>query len=180
MQLDRRAKGALALLALILAVMLVLTVRTSIVAVTGEELVAAPNPESQDEILEIGGTTLLLKHGSASNRIAHWAHASSKSARAFEVGERSFASTSDALTDEGQRRIDAFGEMLNHARALHARIVPSTYKADPRLIQLRAERLRSALVREGVAASRISISNDPIKDDSALSGRPELIVVLSK
>src|SRR4051794_40984675 len=100
-KLDRKAKVAMAGLLLVIALMIVLTIRSSIIAMTPDASVAAPTPENEDELIQIAGHTLLLSHGSAGNRMAHWLNTGSNDSKAFEVGDRSFAADSDVLTPEG-------------------------------------------------------------------------------
>jgi hypothetical protein len=178
-RLDRKAKGALIALLVVIAIILVLTVRSAIIAVTPDSLVAAPNPANQDEIIQLGRHTVLLRHGSTGNKIAHWLHGGSKSSRAFEVSDAVFAPNSDALTSEGERRVTMFADMMNHVDSLKARVLVSASAVDSRIAQLRAGRLRAALVEHHVPSSRIDISPEPIKGGAGLSSRPELVVVLS-
>ena len=178
-RLDRRAKGALVALLLVIAVILVLTVRSAIVAITPDSLVAAPNPANQDEIMQLGRHTVLLRHGSAGNKIAHWLHAGSKSSRAFEVSDAVFEPNSDVLTSRGEKKVAMFSDMINQVEALKARILVSTSAENADLAQRRAEQLRSALVKRNVPSSRVQISPEAIKGNARLSNRPELVVVLS-
>lgn len=178
-RLDRRAKGALLALLLVIAVIVVLTVRSAIVAITPDSLVAAPNPANQDEIIQLGRHTLLLRHGSAGNKIAHWLHAGSKTSRAFEVSDAVFLPNSDALTSDGEKRVELFSDMINHVDAVKARILVSTSTGNAALAKQRAERLRAALVQQQVPSSRVDIAPEPIKGGAALSNRPELVIVLS-
>ncbi len=178
-KLDRRAKGALIGLLVVIALILVLTLRSAIVAVTPDSLVAAPTPGNQDEIIQLGRHTMLLRHGSTGNKIAHWLHASSKDAHAFEVSEGVFEPNSDTFTGDGYKRVAMFSEMMNHVDAVKARILVSTSTSNARLEQLRAERLRAALIQQHVPSSRVDVSPEPIKGGAGLSSHPELVVVLS-
>src|SRR3954470_13176268 len=117
-RLDRRAKAAMAGLVLVLFGLLALTARSAIVAVTPDGLVSAPTPENSDELIQIGRHTVLLKHGSASNRIAHWIHGGSANSKAFEVGDGSFVANSDALTPDGEQRVGTVARMMTHVRDL--------------------------------------------------------------
>lgn len=178
-RLDRRAKGALIGLIAVIAIILVLTVRSAIVAVTPDSLVAAPNPANQDEIMQVGRHTILLRHGSVGSKIAHWLHAGSKSSRAFEVSDPVFEPNSDVLTRDGQKKVAMFSDMINQVEAVKARILVSTSTQNADLAQRRAERLRAALVNHNVPSSRVDVSSEPIMGAARLSNRPELIVVLS-
>jgi hypothetical protein len=178
-RLDRRAKGALVALLGVVCLILVLTVRSAIVAVTPESLVAAPNPTNQDEIMQIGRHTVLLRHGSTGNRIAHWLHAGSKTSRAFEVSDAVFATNSDTLTADGEKRVGMFSGMMNQMDTVKAKILVSTSAQNASLAQRRADRLRTALVEHDVPSSRVEVIPEPIKGGARMSGRPELVVVLS-
>jgi hypothetical protein len=178
-RLDRRAKTALMGLVVVLAFVFLLTVRSAISAVTPEALIAAPVPGNEDELVRIGGHTLLLKHGSATNRIAHWIYGKSRSSRAFEIGNRSFVPNSDALTSDGENRVGVIAAMMSHVSALKARILVSTLKGDPRIEQLRARHLRDSLIEHGIPAAQVTIASEPIKGGAALSAAPELVLVLS-
>jgi hypothetical protein len=178
-RLDRRAKGALLALVVVIAVILFLTVRSAIVAVTPDSLVAAPNPANQDEIMQIGRHTVLLRHGSAGNKIAHWLHAGSKTTRAFEVSDAVFDADSDTLTADGEKRVAMFSDMMGQVDTVKAKILVSTSAQNASLAQRRAERLRAALVEHAVSSSRVEVLPEPIKGGQGLSNRPELVVVLS-
>ena len=177
--LDRKAKLSLAAMLLVVLIVVGAAVRASVVAVAGDSLLAEEGSTGDDEIVQIGGHTLLLKRGSAGNKIANWLHAGKKGSRAFEVGERSFVSNSDALTADGQRRVATFATMMSNVSELHARILVSSLKQDPRLAQNRAQRLRSEVIGHGVPGSRIDVQPAPIAGGAALAQQPELVVVLS-
>jgi len=179
-KLDRRAKAAVAGLVLVVLAILGFVVRNSVIAMTPDSTVAAPAPEDQDELIQIGAHTLLLEHGSAGNRIAHWLHAGSKDSRAFEMGDQAFVPNSDALTPEGERRAHLFAQMMNHVHTLDANILLSTDEQDVRLERARADHLRSDMVADGIPASRVAVTNEPATGGQAFSREPELIVVLSK
>jgi len=179
LRLERNAKWAVAGLLLILLLLFALVLWNSVVAMTPEQTVAAPTPGNEDELIEIGDHTLLLKHGSAGNRIAHWLHAGSAGSRAFELGSLSFAPNSDALTSEGERRVETIADLMVHARALEAHIYASSAAADERLEDQRATHLRGDLISKGVTPSRVAVSHDPIAGGEALSKQPEIVVVLS-
>jgi len=178
-KLDRKTKTALAGLLLIILVLLAMVIRNSIVSVASDSLVAEQSPQTEDEIVQVGTITLLLRRGSAGNKIAHWIDAGSKGSRAFQVSQGSFVPNSDNLTNEGEQRADNFAEMMSHASDVDARILISMDKVDPRLTQLRAQHLRSELVGRGISASRIEVSAQPIKGGNDLSDQPELVVLLS-
>ena len=178
-RLDRKAKTAMILLVVVILGLLALTIRSTIVAVSPDSLMSAASPESQDELIRIGHHTLLLKHGSASNRIAHWLHRGSSSSKAFEVGEASFVPNSDALTAEGERRVGTFAQMMTHVRELKGKILVSTYKTNPDLAERRAEHLRSDLIADGVKPQQVSVSDEAIAGGKGLSKQPELVLVIS-
>jgi len=178
-RLDRRAKTALFALFIMIAGMLALTVRSAIVAVTPDQLISAPTSQSQDEIVQLGRHTVLLRHGSAGARIAHWIDAGSHGSRAFEVRDSVFTAGSDTLTGEGEKRAVLFSQMMSHGVPVRARILVSTFRGNARLAQLRAQRLRAELIERGVAPSRIAVSPEAIAGGAALSSQPELVVVLS-
>ena len=178
-KLDRRAKAAVVGLVLVVVAILALVIRNSVIAMTPDATVAAPTSETQDELIEIGGHTLLLKHGSPGNRVAHWLHAGSKDSEAFEVGNQSFLANSETLTPEGERRVDMFAQMMNHVRSLDARIFASTDDADVQLEKARATHLRSDMISKGIPPSRVSVSNEAVAGGKALSKEPELVVVMS-
>lgn len=177
-RLDRKAKTALMGLLLVIVVLVALTIRSSVIALTPESLVTASDPQSQDELLQIGGHTVLLRHGSAGNRIAHWFHAGKKDSRAFEVGGSSFSQNSDVLTSEGQQHIEAFARILNNVQDLNARIL-STSKSNPELADRRAKRVQATLLANGVEPTRVKVSDESITGGKELSVEPEVVVVVS-
>ncbi len=177
-RLDLKAKGAIGGLLLVVALVIVLSIRSTIVAITPEARVAAPIAEGEDELIEIAGHTLLLHHGSAGNRIAQ-AEAGSNGSKAFEVGDQSFAAGSEVLTPEGERRAGIFARMMAQVRALKAQIFVSDRQTETKLEEARAERLRSDLIGKGVQPSRVVLSDKPIDGGTTLSRKPELVVVLS-
>jgi hypothetical protein len=178
-RLDRKARIAIVGLLLVLGLIFVVSIRSTIVAMAPEAKVAAPIAESEDELIQIAGHTLLLQHGSAANRIAHWLIAGSTDSKAFEVGDQSFAAGSDELTPEGERRANIFARMMAQLKALQAQIIVSGKQTDTRLEKARAERLRRDLIAKGVQPSRIELPDEPIDGGAALSRKPELVVVLS-
>jgi hypothetical protein len=178
-RLDRRAKTALFGLFILIAGMLALTIRSAIVAVTPDQLITAPASQSQDEIIQLGRHTVLLRHGSAGARIAHWIDTGSHGSRAFEVRDSVFTPGSDTLSGEGERRATMFSQMMAQVDSVHGRILVSTFRGNARLAGLRAQRLRAELIERGVSPSRIAVSPEPITGGAALSIRPELVVVLS-
>jgi hypothetical protein len=178
-RLDRKAKGAIVALLLVVTLIITLSIRSTIVAMTPEASVAAPIAEGEDELIQIAGHTLLLQHGSAGNRIAHWLKAGSNDSKAFEVGDQSFAAHSDVLTPEGERRAGIFARMMAQVRALKAQIFVSDKQTDAKLEEARAERLRSDLIAKGVQPTRVVLSDKAIEGGATLSRKPELVVVLS-
>jgi len=177
--LDRKAKRAVSALVLVILAIFALVAWKSVVAMTPDSLVAAPTPETEDELIQIGSHALVLEHGSAANRIAHWLHAGSKNSKAFELGNRSFAGRTDALTAEGEQRIEAIAEMMTHVRALHAELFLSNGDIDRQLEDMREMQVRGALIADGVSPSRIDISDDPIAGGEKLAKEPEVVVVLT-
>lgn len=179
-KLDRRAKTAVTGLVLVIIAILGLVIRNSVVSMTPDATVAAPIAENQDELIQIGRHTLLLEHGSAGNRIAHWLHAGSKNAEAFEMSNQSFVANSDALSPEGERRVGLFAQMMNHVRALNAQVYMSSDERSVQLELARATHLRQDMVSRGIPPARVSVSNEPVANGKALSKEPELVVVLSE
>jgi len=178
-KLDRKATIALVGLLLVIVVIVGLTIRSSVIALTPDATIAAPSPENQDEMIQVAGHTVLLKHGSAANRIAHWLHPGSGDAEAFELGDKSFVAGSDTLTPEGERRAEVFAQMMAHVAALDAEIFLSDQRTEVDLEKARAGRLRDDLISKGVQPARITLPDKPIDGGAALSRKPELIVLLS-
>jgi len=179
-KLDRKAKSAVWLVAILFLGIIILAIRQAVVTVMPQTIVATQAPETEDELIVIGGHSLLLNHGSVGNRIAHWAHAGSRDSRAFEVGDQCFTPASDDLTSEGSRSADTFAQLMNAAPAVNARIFASAYGNNPQLTEHRMGRLREALIRRGIKATRISVSAEPIAGGAALAAhRPEVVLVLS-
>ena len=178
LHLDTRAKSAIGLLAVVVIGVLALVIRSSIVALTPESVVGPAAAASEDELVQIGRVTLLLKHGGVGNKIAHWVNARSSTARAFELHDRSFAPGSDALTSEGEARVTGFAQMMIAAPALRARILVMTDEANSDLAQRRAKRLQSILVGSGVPVSHITASTKQV--EVGATADPELILILSR
>lgn len=179
MTLDRRAKRALGALVLVIVVILAMTIRNSIVALTPEEIIAQPGPQTEDEIVQIGGHTMLLEHGSAANRIAHWLHGGSKDSKAFELGNQSFVAHSAALSPEGTKRIAAIADMMTHVKALDAQIYLESTPAEQALEEKRAMQIGQTLIADGVSGARIAVSDDPIRPGKGSLKQPEVVVVLT-
>ena len=177
--LDRKAKRAITALLLVLLAIIALVVWKSVVALTPDTLLADPTAQTEDELIQIGSHALLLEHGSAANRIAHWLHAGSKNSKAFELGNRSFAGRTDAFTAEGEQRIEAIAEMMTHVRSLHAELFLSNGDIDRQLEEMRELQIRGALIAEGVSPSRIDVSDDPIAGGAGMAKEPEVVVVLT-
>src|SRR6478752_6957695 len=162
-KLDRKAKTAVAGLLLVIAVIIAFSIRRSIVAVRSDSAVAALTPENQDEMIQIAGHTVLLKHGSAGNRIAHWLHPGSSGSQAFELGDKAFVAGSDALTPDGERRAKSFAQIMTHVTALKAQIFVSADNTEARLEGARGERLRGDMISKGVEPSRVRVPNKSIE-----------------
>lgn len=177
--LDRRAKRAVGALTLVIAVILAMTIRNSIVALTPEEIIAAPGPQTEDEIVQIGGHTMLLEHGSAANRIAHWLHGASQDSKAFELGNQSFVEHSATLSPEGSRRVAAIADMMTHVKALDAQIYLESTPAEQALEEQRAMQIGRTLIADGVNGARIAVSDDPIRPGKGSMKQPEVVVVLT-
>jgi hypothetical protein len=177
--LDRRAKGAIGALVFVIAVILAMTVWNSVVALTPESAVASPGPETEDEIVQIGGHTMLLEHGSAANRIAHWLHAGSRNSKAFELGNQSFVAHSATLSSEGNRRVAAIADMMTHVKALDAEIYLESTPAEQALEGQRAMQIGRTLIADGVSGARIAVSDDPIRPGKDSRKQPEVVVVLT-
>lgn len=180
LHLDSRAKCAIGLLVVVVIAVLALGIRSSIVALTPESITGTSIAQSEDELVQIGRVTLLLKHGGVGNRIAHWVNARSSTERAFELYDRSFAQGSDALTSEGEARVSGFAQMMIAAPELRARILVMTDQGNSDLAQRRAKRLQSILVGSGVPSSHISASIKQIEVGARASADPELIFMLSR
>jgi len=166
-------------LLLVILAIIALVVWKSVVALTPDTLLADPTAQTEDELIQIGSHALLLEHGSAANRIAHWLHAGSKNSKAFELGNRSFAGRTDAFTAEGEQRIEAIAEMMTHVRSLHAELFLSNGDIDRQLEEMRELQIRGALIAEGVSPSRIDVSDDPISGGAGTAEEPEVVVVLT-
>ena len=164
---------------LVILAIIALVVWKSVVALTPDTLLADPTAQTEDELIQIGSHALLLEHGSAANRIAHWLHAGSKNSKAFELGNRSFAGRTDAFTAEGEQRIEAIAEMMTHVRSLHAELFLSNGDIDRQLEEMRELQIRGALIAEGVSPSRIDVSDDPISGGAGTAEEPEVVVVLT-
>ena len=179
LSLNRNAKRAVAALVFVIVAMIALTAWTSVVALTPEPTVAGPSAHSEDEIVEIGGHALLLEHGSAADRIAHWLHAGMGDSRAFELGARSFAEHTATLSLEGQQRVAAIADMMTHVKGLDARIFLESGVTEPELEQPRAMQIRGTLIADGVSPARIAVSDDPIRVDESSRRDAEVVVVLT-
>ena len=182
LRLDRKAKSALAVLIVVLLGLLALVMWRSIVAVTADSLVAAESPDRGDELIVIGGHSLLLKHGSVGVRIAHWVRAGNGDSRAFEVSNRLFDGQSAKITKEGMTRISAFEQLMDAAPLLKAKLFMTSRGQEQQMAELRMRRLRDELIARGIDASRISIAQEPISGGAALasSNSSEIVLVLSK
>lgn len=180
LHLDSRAKSAIGLLVVVIIGVLALAIRGSIVALTPESVVGTSVAQSEDELVQIGRVSLLLKHGGVVNRIAHWVNARSSSERAFELYDRSFAQGSDALTREGEARVTGFAKTMIAVPELRARILVMTDEGKPDLARRRANRLQSILVGSGVPSSHVTASTKQIEVGARATADPELILILSR
>lgn len=164
---------------LVIAVILAMTVRNSIVALTPESIMAAPSAQTEDEIIQIGGHTVLLEHGSTANRIAHWLHGGAQDSKAFELGNQSFVPDSATLSPEGARRVAAIADMMSHVKALDAQIYLESAPAEQALEEQRAMKIGRTLIADGVNGARIAVSDDPIRPGKGSLKPPEVVVVLT-
>ena len=169
------------IVAALFVALIFLVLRQTVVMLTPESIVAVPDANIDDELILIGGHSLLLKHGSLGNRIAHWTHAGNKNSRAFEVGDTFFTPASADLTREGSQKVATFAQLMNAAPQLKARIFASGYETDAGLTQLRMRRLREGLIANAVTPARITVSKEPIAGGAQLAAnRPEVVLILAK
>jgi hypothetical protein len=90
LRLDRKTRTAIWVLVGIALAIFALVVRNAVISLTPEKLATLENGSSKDELLVIGGHSVLLKHGSEEDRVVHSAHGGDDN-RAFEIDDDAFA-----------------------------------------------------------------------------------------
>ena len=172
--LDRRARTALIIAALVFLSLPILAARSLVFAIDDEGPVAAASKD-RDELIVIGNRNMYLEHGSLGGKIAKWLNAGGKGSRAFEIREQTFVPGSAEPSDEGWTRLHRLAHLLEDDHTLKARILVSDRAGgNPELAKQRAERLRGEVLKLGV-------SDDQIKSvvTNARKG-PPMVIVLSK
>jgi hypothetical protein len=178
-RLDRKARTAIWILVGLALTILVLVGRNAVASLTPQKLATLESGSTSDELLVIGGHSVLLKHGNSTDRISHSVHDGNDDSRAFEIGDRSFASNSDQLTSEGSIRADQISKVMVHVPRLAAQIVPLVDNQGTGLLSRRMQRFRANLIADGVAPNRVTLSHaDGTRHAAQAAGRAELIVVL--
>jgi len=172
--LDRRARTALIIAALVFLALPILAVRSLVFSIDDEGPVAAAGKDS-DELVVIGRRTMYLEHGSLGGKIAKWLNAGGKGSRAFEIREQTFVPGSAEPSDEGRTRLHRLAHLLQDDHTLKARILVSDRASgNPQLARQRAERLRGEVLKLGV-------SEDQIKSVVTSVGKgPPMVIVMSK
>lgn len=177
-RLDRKARTAIWVLVGLALAIVALVARNAVVSLTPQKLAALESGSTSDELLVIGGHSVLLKQGSAADRISHSSH-DGNNGRAFEIGDRSFAPNSDQLTSEGATRAVQISQVMVHVPSLAARIEPLADDHGTRLLSQRMQRFRANLIADGVAPARVTLSHSGGTQHATRAADPaELIVVL--
>ncbi len=182
-QLDRKAKAAIAAVILIFLAIVLLALRSFVVALTPEQSVAASD-SGEDQIVLLGKETMVLPSRSVGSKIVSWLNVGGAGARAFEVGDRTFPPGSDEPTQLGLLRFERFAQMMRADSDVKARvIVPpgNGGQSDKQLAEKRAARIRTELIARGVPISRISTEARTVAASAGISnGKQPIVVVLSK
>jgi hypothetical protein len=183
-RLDRKAKAAIMAMILIVLGIILLALRSCVVALTPEQTIAAPH-SGDDQIVLLGKETMLLESGSVGSKIVSWLSAGGTKTRAFEVGDRSFPPGSDEPTQVGVRHLDRFAAVMKANSDVTARVIVPAGNASQSEMQLsekRAARIRTELLARGVPSSRISTEARAMAANATTAnGQPApIIVVLSK
>ncbi len=183
-RLNRKARWAVTVLALLILAIVAVTLRSCIIALQSTTIVAEAAP-GEDEIVKLGKKTIFLEQASVGSKIIKWLNSGTGEPRAFIVEDSAFAPGTDALTPEGSDRVERFVDLLND-RKLRAQVFITTHEgadaeAQRQLAARRAERIRTEVIAKGVSGSRISTSVRPISnEDARKSPPPAMILVLSK
>lgn len=184
-RLDPNAKRAVTVAVIVLLAVPVLALR-GVMSTRDEPIVASSDQD--DRVMFVGGHTMLLERGSLGRKIADWLKLNATDTRTFEIGDQTFAPNSAQLTPGGWSQLARFSQMMKGHPVLNARILVSANSADApvrRLEEMRARRLRDAIVAQGVPESRVSALDDPAAAPMAethapADGNPHLLVLLSK
>lgn len=179
LRLDRKTRAAIWVLVGIALAILGLVVRNVVISLTPEKLATLESGSSEDELLVIGGHSVLLKHGSATEQVVHSARGGDDD-RAFEIDNDAFAPMSDQLTNEGSARAVQISDVMKHVPLLRAEIVPLADDHDTSLLSQRMRSFRANLIADGVPPARVTMSNDHGLGQSVRIHHPaQLMVVLT-
>jgi len=177
-RLDRKARTAIWILVGLALAIVALVARNAVVSLTPQKLAALESGATSDELLVIGGHSVLLKQSSATDRISH-SSLYSDDGRAFEIGDRSFAPNSDQLTSEGATRAVQISQVMVHVPSLAAQIEPLADDDGTDLLSQRMQRFRANLIADGVAPARVILSHSRgTQHATRAADAAELIVVL--
>jgi len=187
-RLDRKTKRAvtLAVIALLAGPLLFLWSGLSSLG-ADRSIVASSNPD--DQVVFVGGHTMLLEPGTLGRRIADWLNIETTDTRAFEIGDQTFAPNSVKLTPTGWSQLARFAQMMKGHPSLRAHLLVSEQIANASIRQLeemRATRLRDEIIAQGVPQSRVSALDDaaaavPLaRAHLPKDGNSHLLVLLSK
>jgi hypothetical protein len=184
--LDRKARWAVAAVVAVFLAGPLLAIRSFVASAGADEPIVASNADD-DELVTVGGHTMLLHQGSTARKIVDWIKIKSSDTRSFQVSDRSFAPNSAEPTPDGWTHLAQLALIMKANSALTAQILVPVHAAHPailRLEQMRAGRLRDELIRQGVPNERVTAraSSDAMPSLSAKQPptSPQLVVILSR
>ena len=175
-RLDRKARAAVTVAgAVILAVPVLMIAKVVADQVEQKPQQALVLPEGE-ELVQLGdGSTMLIRRGSKTQGILEWLEKMSTDEERVEVGDSNFATGSAAFTPEGWENLAQFAQLLKSHREVPAVVLYSPPQGDPAsepLQRLRAQRIRAAVIGQGVHGEQISVArqglepnHDPAKDE---------------
>jgi outer membrane protein OmpA-like peptidoglycan-associated protein len=184
--MDRKARRAVTALVLVVIAAMALAVRSCVETITPAPLVADTG-SGDDQILLVGGETMVLQRGTVGSKIAEWLNRGGSGTRGFVVDDQAFAAGSDALTPEASVRLDRLVKVMKANDRLNARLLITTYEGSDaaqrrQLAVKRSERIRAEMIARGVPETRIASAALPLSRRGARRNeqRPTILIVLSE
>lgn len=175
--LDRKARTAVAAAGALIVAVPVLMIAKVVAEKVGEQTQAPvlTMPEGE-ELVQLGdGSTMLIQRDSKSQGIFEWLQAKPGGEEKVEVGNHNFAAGSAAFTPEGWEHLAQFAQLLKAHREVAAVVLYSPAHGDPAtepLQRLRAQRIRAAVIEQGVHDEQVSVTrqgfeahHDPANDE---------------
>jgi len=186
--LNRGARAALAIVLMACLAAVFLALRTFVGAPAQTETAPAPSVH-QDRIVSLrNGMTIYLGQGLQGRRLLDWANGGDRNSIALELGDETFEPGSSELSPDGSAQLANLARMLKaHPDVTTTLVLMSPERSAAESFQrLRAERLRTQIVRHGIDQSRVAIVTlskaPPLPENLASQPKhnAELLLLLSR